>query len=124
MVIYQSRIFIKPVPYKVRTTVINGTPTVYTPDDYKYYKELLAYYVANEYKCQQFFRVYKLQLIFNLATEKYTSKNAGDLDNLSKGVLDALQGIIWKNDAQIIQLEVSKYPAMDYSILICVEGFN
>ncbi len=124
MVIYQSRLFIKPVPYKVRTTIIRGTPTVYTPEDYKHYKQLLAYYVSSEYHRQQFFRVYSLQLIFNLATEHYTSKNAGDLDNLSKGVLDALQGIIWKNDAQIIQLDVSKYPAIENSIYICAEGFN
>lgn len=32
----------------------------------------------------------------------------GDLDNLLKSVLDAGNGVIWKDDAQIISLKASK----------------
>lgn len=124
MVIYQSRLFIKPIPYKVKATIIRGVPAVYTPDEYKRYKEILSMLVRRDYNRIQEFRVYSLELIFNLATDKYTSKNAGDVDNLSKGVLDALQGVIWNNDAKIIRLDASKYPAVENSIYICVEGFN
>ena len=31
-----------------------------------------------------------------------------DLDNLAKGVLDAANGILWVDDAQIVQLSVEK----------------
>ena len=32
-----------------------------------------------------------------------------DIENLSKGILDALNGIIWRDDAQIVRLEVEKW---------------
>ena len=32
-----------------------------------------------------------------------------DLDNLCKGVVDALKGIVWRDDAQIVRLEVEKW---------------
>lgn len=37
-----------------------------------------------------------------------TGKRYGDIDNLAKGILDALTGIIWKDDAQIVDLRVCK----------------
>ena len=35
-----------------------------------------------------------------------------DLDNLSKGVLDAINGILWEDDKQVVKLEIEKmvYP--------------
>ena len=35
-------------------------------------------------------------------------KNHGDCDNLAKGVLDSLNGIAYKDDSQIVSLEVHK----------------
>ena len=32
-----------------------------------------------------------------------------DIENLSKGILDALNGIVWRDDAQIVRLEVEKW---------------
>ncbi|MBQ7199369.1 MAG: RusA family crossover junction endodeoxyribonuclease [Selenomonadaceae bacterium] len=37
-----------------------------------------------------------------------TNRNYGDIDNLAKGILDACNGILWKDDSQIVQLEVVK----------------
>ena len=37
-----------------------------------------------------------------------TGKRYGDIDNLAKGILDALTGILWKDDAQIVKLHVCK----------------
>lgn len=46
---------------------------------------------------------YKVTLHF------YTTKyRAGDCDNLSKAVLDALNGIIWKDDDQVDELHIFK----------------
>jgi Holliday junction resolvase RusA-like endonuclease len=36
-----------------------------------------------------------------------------DLDNLSKAVLDACNGIIWEDDRQVTQLHLSKYKDKD-----------
>lgn len=40
--------------------------------------------------------------------ERPTGKNHGDCDNLAKGVLDSLNGIAYKDDSQIVSLEVQK----------------
>ena len=31
-----------------------------------------------------------------------------DIDNLSKGIMDALNGVIWKDDSQVVELLLSK----------------
>jgi Holliday junction resolvase RusA-like endonuclease len=35
-------------------------------------------------------------------------KNCGDVDNLAKGVLDALNGIAWLDDSQVVDMRVIK----------------
>ncbi len=37
-----------------------------------------------------------------------TSKRYGDIDNLAKAILDALNGICWQDDSQISELHVTK----------------
>jgi hypothetical protein len=42
-------------------------------------------------------------------------KNCGDVDNLAKSVLDALNGIAWDDDSQVVDLRVIKaFGPMDY----------
>ena len=38
-----------------------------------------------------------------------TSRRFGDLDNLAKSAMDALNGVIWLDDAQIVKLELEKF---------------
>lgn len=40
--------------------------------------------------------------------ERPTGKNLGDCDNLAKSVLDSLNGIAFKDDSQVVDLDVSK----------------
>lgn len=40
--------------------------------------------------------------------ERPTGKNLGDCDNLAKAVLDALNEVAFKDDSQVVDLEVSK----------------
>lgn len=40
---------------------------------------------------------------------KPTNKRYGDIDNLAKGILDACNGILWLDDAQIVDLHIIKY---------------
>ena len=39
---------------------------------------------------------------------KVTSKRYGDIDNLVKGILDAMTGVLWQDDKQISSLYVTK----------------
>ena len=122
MLIYQTTLDIKPKPYPYSRLSSSGN--VYIPADFKNYKNVISEFVSYDYIKIKDFNIYTVELIFNLATSNYTSKNAGDVDNLAKGILDALQGIIWNNDAQVTRLKVSKYPAVKPSIYILVEGFD
>jgi len=38
----------------------------------------------------------------------FPGRNLGDVDNLAKGALDALTGIAWLDDSQVVDLRVSK----------------
>ena len=122
MVIYDGFVSIKPRPYPY--TQKSSTGTVYTPRWYKEYKEEIRRAVQATYHSIVFPPTYAVELKFYLNTPKYTSKNAGDVDNLAKAVLDALQGVIWLNDAQIIQLTLSKYPSLKPGISIYVQAFG
>ena len=42
---------------------------------------------------------------------KVTSRSFGDCDNLAKAILDACNGVIWADDAQITRLTVEKHKA-------------
>ena len=33
----------------------------------------------------------------------------GDIDNLAKGILDACNGVLWKDDSQIVDLHIRKF---------------
>lgn len=44
-----------------------------------------------------------------------------DIDNLAKGCLDALNGVCWVDDAQIVDLRVSKDYGEDDKVVIEVE---
>lgn len=39
----------------------------------------------------------------------FPGRNLGDLDNHAKAILDALNGIAWDDDAQVVDLRVSKH---------------
>ena len=52
--------------------------------------------------------------------ERHTKRP--DLDNLIKGVLDALNGVLWDDDAQIASLDADKWYAEEDAILISVSG--
>ena len=38
----------------------------------------------------------------------FPGRNLGDVDNLAKGALDALTGIAWDDDSQVVDLRVAK----------------
>lgn len=46
------------------------------------------------------------------------SPKYGDIDNLVKPIFDAMNGVIWKDDRQVFELEVKKYLANKPMIII------
>lgn len=47
-----------------------------------------------------------------------------DVDNLAKSVLDALNGIIYDDDVQVVELTVRKFYAVEPGVLVQVEHIN
>lgn len=53
----------------------------------------------------------------------YRSKRMGDLDNRAKVALDALNGVLWVDDKQIVELHLYRYDRPnDGALYITVEG--
>ena len=51
---------------------------------------------------------------------KNTSQRYGDLDNLAKGILDALNKILYADDSQIVSLTAEKYQSTEPRIEISI----
>lgn len=49
---------------------------------------------------------------------KHTKK--GDIDNLAKSVLDALNGVAWEDDSQIVSLNLKKFYAEEPHIYLII----
>jgi Holliday junction resolvase RusA-like endonuclease len=46
-----------------------------------------------------------------------------DLDNVAKGVLDAMNGIVYKDDVQVVRLAVQKHYSTEPSVYIMVREY-
>lgn len=55
-----------------------------------------------------------------------TSRRFGDIDNLTKIVLDAITqtGAVWKDDSQVVELEVRKAAANESRVELSIEEVN
>lgn len=111
------------------STVINITPKPaprmrlnrkggrYYENWYTAYKSQIAAEV-NKYVLGNLF-VGKLRLeLFFYKNRHTTAHDYGDCDNLSKGVMDALNGVLFKDDSQVKELYVDKNTDTDERIVI------
>ena len=106
-----------------RATTINGRVKMYDPkksSEYKNYIRLVASQHAPKElldgPLQLTVRVYRPTLKSfskkkkKLAEEgKIRPTTKPDTDNYIKGIKDALKNVIWKDDSQVVDLQVSKY---------------
>lgn len=53
-----------------------------------------------------------------------SSRRFGDVDNLAKGILDACNGVLWKDDSQIVELHIEKKIATTARIELSVEPYR
>jgi len=63
----------------------------------------------------------KVKLDIYRHCKSVTSRRYGDIDNLAKAVLDALNGICWQDDSQISELHITKNLADEPRIEIEIE---
>ncbi len=53
--------------------------------------------------------------------ERPTGANLGDIDNVAKQILDACNGIVYKDDRQVVSLHVSKRYDTIASVHVCMK---
>ena len=49
---------------------------------------------------------------------------SGDIDNLQKGIFDAMEGILYKNDTQIVSVNAIKKYGDEDSVEVKIETLN
>jgi len=113
-----------------------GKYRVYTPDKTKNYEALLKYIFINEFRDFKPFEGAlraKITAIFEPAKSNSKKKNAmllngkynytsrPDTDNVAKIVLDGLNKLAYKDDAQITRLEVEKSYGEQAKVIVELE---
>lgn len=116
---------IEPVPkLRPRFKIVRGKVFTHTPEKTKEFENKVAAMYLEKTK-QGMFECHKplsvsitfcLEIPKSFTKKKRTDIESGilqhtvkpDLDNLTKAILDALNGIAWNDDAQIVNLNVHK----------------
>lgn len=80
----------------------------YTPAHVKAWQERVGYAARYEYKLPPYRGAVVVRLEFWMKNHRRV-----DLDNLSKAILDALNGVVWKDDTQVEQLNLYKFVDSD-----------
>ncbi len=94
-----------PVP-KARPRVLRSGIT-YTPKTTKEYEQRIAWTAKAAWKGKPML----LDKGYGLTVHFGREAMRGDLDNLIKAVCDGLQGVIYRNDSQVWQIEAREFPA-------------
>ena len=105
------------------------TGHAYDPDRSRNYKQLVRFWVTQHLKKIDDWKPFENALCVDLTFYmgipsswskkkriqaiqgqiRPTSKRLGDLDNMVKGVTDAISGLVYVDDSQIVNLGISKY---------------
>ena len=104
-----------------RTTKRGNRAIMYTPDKTKNFENYVKLVAAQHVPEELLTSALEVRLDFLFQRPKSLPKKIRyhtkkpDIDNLAKSVMDALEGIIYVNDAQVISLRVTK----DYGTPLC-----
>ena len=99
----------------------------YDPPTSKQFKKDVAT-LANSLDISAFSGAVKVRIDIYKSATKFkkgvTSKRYGDIDNLTKAILDGLNGVVWKDDSQIVNLQVTKNLDATPHIDLLIEGIS
>jgi len=102
----------KPVSYK-RNNHNFGQHQSFLPKKYRDYRSAVAI-IAKSAMRGQSYTVKPVSIIVTaFCSIKHDSKQAGDIDNLLKSILDSLNGIFYKDDGQVIHAVIHKVKDKD-----------
>lgn len=108
--------FTIPVPPQSKQSVRKGVHSFYVDPKKKDYQKLLSFYASREFDLQRAMPIrgvilLRVKFIFS-STKKILRgryKNTRpDLDNLLKPLKDALSGVFFEDDSQIVSIEATK----------------
>lgn len=94
-------IFMHPVP-KGRPRVVDGK--AYTPKETKRAERDLAQLYRLQAECRPDWNGY-----VSVKVDVHTPSGKGDLDNYVKLMLDALNGIAWKDDRSVVEIMARRF---------------
>lgn len=83
----------------------------YTPKPVREAKDAIALQAKSQMPTEVLYHPLKVSMVFRYATKAKKQgwrQGVPDLDNLAKLVMDALNRIVWWDDAQIVQLSLAK----------------
>ena len=103
----------------------------YNTKEYTSYKKAIAHIAKTKYKLQPSDKAISLKIEFLYIKPKSWSKKKKettqyhivkpDVDNLVKAVKDALNGIAYKDDAQVVKIEAQKRYSDAEAVLVEIE---
>lgn len=96
---------LEPVPFK---RVMQNGKRRFNDRRYSEFKEVLAYIAKTFIRAPLKGKIKIRADFFNLKPKNILSHRWGDLDNHLKAVLDALNGIAYDDDSQVVEATVTK----------------
>ena len=119
-----------------RFTMRGGFPKTYTPKDTREYEDMIRECYFLQCGQKQFPGAVSVEIVARFGVPKSTSRRdkaemlAGiiphtkkpDVDNISKVVLDALNGVAFPDDKAVVSLSIRKEYAESPEILVKISG--
>ena len=84
----------------------------YTPGKTRDYEEAVQFFMRSKYRGKPLEDALAVKMFFHLPRPKSSKRRfpvcRPDIDNFQKAIMDAGNGILWKDDSQIVHIIVSK----------------
>ena len=125
---------VKPIPKaRPRASYFGGIARIYTPKRTKDVEQEIAQIARKRLPNEPLRSPVSISMVFCMPIPKSTSlknrrklegtphvKKTGDIDNLIKTVLDALNGIAWEDDSQVFDVSAKKIHSREPSIELSI----
>lgn len=105
---------LKPVAKGRPRAVVRGKfATFYTPKTTREYEAAIKAACLEEMSTYNWMKKIGPEYRVSVAINFYWNKTRGDLDNLAKSILDAMNGVCFEDDSQIDFISINRSPPMN-----------